>query len=171
MPDTLSEVQWFRIEDLAHIFERHLRPRVRLHLILDELQLGWYKWSRERQGVEGFRTGQKLVERPLADQLPSIDERVTRDFILRFAQEQKWSIPPILIGKQADIRREVGRPSKRTKEIISEFQRRAGANTVEATVTKEANALHAWASKQFPGEKIASVPTIYNNIRSLYREL
>lgn len=167
----LRTVQWISIEDVAAEFVAR-NPRLRLGTVLRELQRGWVKWTREQQGVVGYKCGTPLRHDIPETELPAVTTMIDKRFVSRFAQEQGpgWALP---LSFSSDTRKhdKPGRPSKRMAEMVAEFARRRAAGEVGKTLKRDAQSLRQWAIEKFPNDDIATVDTIANKISPIRRKV
>lgn len=169
MTAPLSNVQWLSIQEAADLWQAHLS--VPKELIIRELRLGWYKWTKEKEGVSGFRCGVPLESLPPEADLPSPDQLIDREFLHQFAIKQAWRIPDgwrrAPVGEAG---RYPGRPSVRPA-ILQKLEELADKGQLRDSLARQAAELHRWASKEFFREQVPSEGTIENQIRDRFRIL
>lgn len=107
-------------------------------------------------------------EMPPLEALPGSEIEVTKDFVRRFAEKQRWPLPSFWFHDESPDRRPPGRPSHNQK-LLAELEARAMRGELEQTVTAEARALNDWAVEQ--DYTRMKVPSVVRIISTTYYEL
>ncbi len=99
---------------------------------------------------------------------------VSRDAFEALCVERGYERPSFWFGRESkgEVSRSfAGRPTV-MRQIEAEMRRRALEGSLEPKLSKEAQALHAWARRSIPAPKqIPTAHSIENGLRAVYREL
>jgi len=156
------------IQEIAELWQGHLQ--IPNSTIIRELRLGWYKWSKEKQGAEGFRCGVPLTAMPSESELPDVGECVDREFLEQFSIKQGWKMPETWRAAPKGSDRYPGRPSIR-RAIEKRLTDLAAKGELEGGIGKQASVLREWADKEYHVEQVPTEKIIENQIRELFRVL
>lgn len=63
-----------------------------------------------------------------------------------------------------------GRPEKHISLVVAEFERRAKAGRIEASLAQQSRVLEAWFKASHPDKQAPTAKTIENRLRAQYRE-
>lgn len=159
----LDKVQFLSLREIAQMWSPE--AQIPESVMLRELQTAVINIPR-------LDKGKPLLDRPLSDdELPDPNQRVDREWLMKFCEKQGWNDPVFWKG---ELRHQepsfVGRPSKRAA-IVQELKRRSEAGEMKDTLAAEARTLSAWAQEKFPSEQTPKPKSTENGIRDEYNQL